>query len=75
MAYNVNVLIFQEHSDETLVGEDLMESTGDGHAAPLVVSIALVNDHHFWGVIESREEVTIAPVDKGEYAAFRSPGG
>ncbi len=65
---------FQEHSDETLVGEDLMESTGDGHAA-LVVPVALVKDHHFWGVVESQEEVIIAPVDKGEYAAFRSPGG
>ncbi len=61
--------------DETLVGADLMESMGDGHAAPLVVPVALVNDHHFWGVIASQEEVIIALVDKGEYTAFRSPGG
>ena len=37
-----------------------------------MVPIALVNDHHFWGVIESGPELAIEPVDKGELAVFRS---
>ena len=49
-----------------------MESAEEERIPPIMVPIALVNDHHFWGVIESGPEPTIEPVDKGELAAFRS---
>ena len=71
-AHGVNVLIFQPGIDEALVGEDLMESAEEERIPPIMVPIALVNDHHFWGVIESGPELAIEPVDKGELAAFRS---
>ena len=66
-------MVFQEHSDEALVGEDMMENTSDEREPAIMVPIALVNDHHFWGVVDSKDGVLIAPVDKGECAAFRSP--
>ena len=71
-AHGANVLIFQSHADEALVGEDLMEDPGEERDAPIMVPIALVNDHHFWGAMECVDEVAISPVDKGECAAFRS---
>ena len=55
-AHGVNVMIFQEHSDEALVGEDMMESTSDESEPAIMVPIALANDHHFWGVWTARTE-------------------
>ena len=46
-AHGVNVVIFQAHVDETLVGEDLQDSAE--HGDRIAVPVALVNDHHFWG--------------------------
>ena len=46
-AHGVNVVIFQAHMDETLVGEDLQDSVE--HADRIAVPVALVNDHYFWG--------------------------
>ena len=74
-AHGVNVLIFQAHTDEALVGEDMMEDPGNESDRPIMVPIAVVNDHHFWGVVECEAEVAISPVDKGEFAAFRSQAG
>ena len=48
-AYGVNVVIFQAHMDEALVGEDLQDSAE--HEDCIAVPVALVNDHHFWGVL------------------------
>ena len=74
-AHGANVLIFQAHSDEALVGEDMMEDPGDESDAPMMVPIALVNDHHFWGVVECLDDIAVAPVDKGEFAVFQSRVG
>eukprot|EP00974_Lingulodinium_polyedra_P089653 8693143-Lingulodinium_polyedra.AAC.1 len=65
-AYGVDVLIFQEHADEALVGEDVMEDdSGLDKRAAIMVPIAWVNDYHFWGgVVECEPEVPIPPVDK-----------
>ena len=72
-AYGVSVVIFQAHMDETLVGEGLQDSAE--HDDPIAVPVALVNDHHFWGVLPCGHEVAVAAVDKGEHAALRSHVG
>ena len=51
-AHGVNVVIFQAHMDETLVGEDLQDSAE--HEDRIAVPVALVNDHHFWGGLTMR---------------------
>ena len=48
-AHCVNVLILQEHADEALVGEDMMENTGEETDPPIMAPVVLVNNHHFWG--------------------------
>ena len=48
-AHSVNVVIFQAHMDETLVGKDWAESAEREDRAHIAVLVALVNDHHFWG--------------------------
>ena len=48
-AHGVNVLVLQEHAEEALVGEGMMENVGDGANPPIMVLIALVSIHHFWG--------------------------
>ena len=73
-AYGVNVLIFQAHTDETLVGEDLAENAGHEHHTPIAVPVALVNDQHFWGVLPCADVDAIEPVDKGEHTALWSQG-
>ena len=72
-AHGVNVVIFQAHMDETLVGEDLQDSVE--HKDCIAVPVALVNDHHFWGVLPCGHEVAVDAVDKGEHAALRSHVG
>ena len=72
-AHGVNVVIFQAHMDETLVGECLQDSAE--HDDPIAVPVALVNDHHFWGVVPCGHEVAVDAVDKGEHAALRSHVG
>ena len=69
-AYGVNVVIFQAHMDEALVGEDLQDSAE--HEDCIAVPVALVNDYHFWGVLPCADEVAVDVVDKGEPAALRS---
>ena len=49
-AHGANVMIFQAHTDEALVGEDMMESSGHAHDSPIMVPIALVNDHTSGGL-------------------------
>ena len=39
-AYGFNVLFLQEHADKALVGEDMMENTGDETDPPIMVPIA-----------------------------------
>ena len=48
-AHSVNVVIFQAHMDETLVGKDWAESVEREDRAHIAVPVALVNDHHCWG--------------------------
>ena len=71
-AHGVNVVIFQAHTDETLVGEGLADVAEHGAGAGIAVPVALVNDHHFWGVLPCADEVAVDPVDKGDHAALRS---
>ena len=72
-AHGVNVVIFQAHMDETLVGECWQDSAA--HDDPIAVPVALVNDHHFWGVLPCGHEVAVDAVDKGEHAALRAHVG
>ena len=75
-AHGVTVLIVQADTDEALVGGDLVENMGKGLCPnPIMVPVALVNDHHFWGVVPCADEMAIGPVDKGEHAALRSHAG
>ena len=48
-AHGVNVLTCQQHADEALLGEDMMENASDGTDLPKMVPIALVDNRHFWG--------------------------
>ena len=74
-AHGVNVLIIQTHMDEALVGEDLMDNPEHGSDTLIMVPVALVNDHHFWGVVPCSDEVEMRPIDKGEHAALRAHVG
>lgn len=59
--YNVDVCVFQPNMDPALVGSSL----NDGNCIVThIVPVALVNDLHFWGVLELDE--TIQPVEKGD---------
>ena len=74
-AFGVNVLIFQAHTDETMVGEDLAENAGHEHHTSIAVPVALVNDRHFWGVLPCADVHAIVPVDKGEHTLLWSQWG
>ena len=69
------VVIFQAHTDETLVGEYLTDSAQHKDRAPSSLPVALVNDHHFWAVVPCTDEAAVDPIDKGEHAAMRSKLG
>ena len=74
-AHGVNVVIFQAHMDETLGGEDLGESAEREDRAHIAVPVALVNDHHCWGVVPCADEVAVDPVNEGVHAALRTHTG
>lgn len=65
-AYGADVYVFQEGMDIALLGPCLCQ-TGESHnqAVPIMVPVALVNNHHFWGVTQE-DPTPIAPVDKGD---------
>ena len=46
-AARCNVLTFQEHADEVLVGHDMMENAGDEGGPPIMAPVALVTKHNF----------------------------
>ena len=60
-AHGVNVVIFQAHTDETLVGEDLADSAQHEDRATISVPVALVNDHHFWGSCHAQMRLQSIP--------------
>ena len=71
-AYGVTVLVFQEQCDPAILGPHLHEDLEQD--CDVVVPVALVNDYHFWAVVESRLPglgCTLAR-DKGEFLAFQS---
>ena len=53
----------------------MAESAEREDRAHIAVPVALVNDHHFWGVLPCGHEVAVDAVDKGEHAALRSRMG
>ncbi len=61
-AFQVDVCVFQLGVEPVLLGVSLQDSRGG--EAPLV-PIALVNDFHFWGVVEETA-AEVPPVDKGD---------
>ena len=71
-AYGVNVLIFQPHMEPAMVGISLTESVQEDSKAPTMVPVALLNDIHFWGVMDCTPPPHIDPVDKGEIPVFRA---
>ena len=71
-AYGVSVLVFQDGCDPAILGPDLHEDFD--RKCDVVVPVALVNDYHFWAVIESRLPglgCTPVVMDKGELIPFR----
>ena len=73
-AYGVTVLVFREKCDPAILGPHLHEDLDQD--CDVVVPVALVNDYHFWAVVESRLPglgCTLAR-DKGELFAFQSDG-
>ena len=61
--FSLDVAVWQEDADPCLVGISLMSEAADMKSVALV-SVAMVNDKHFWGIV-SREE-QIVPVDRGD---------
>ena len=51
-AYGVTVLVFQAGCNPTILGPHLHEDLDQD--CDVVVPVALVNDYHFWAVVESR---------------------
>ena len=69
----VTVLVFQDGVDPAILGPHLMdEDDGD---CDLVVPVALVDDYHFWVVLQSTfsgEASAPWDRDKGELVAFQA---
>ena len=72
-AYGVTVLVFQDGCDPAILGPHLHEDLDQD--CDVVVPLALVNDYHFWAVVESRLPglgCTPWARDKGEHLPFQS---
>ena len=61
--YKVDALVFQPGMDPTIVGPSLVEN---GSMSENMLSLALVNDHHFWAVKPAPLEVFSEPPENGE---------
>ena len=73
--YGVTVLVFQAGCDPAILGPHLHEDLDQ--ECDVMVPVALVNDYHFWAVVESRLPelgCTPRPPDKGEHLPFQSDG-
>ena len=71
--YGVTVLVFQAGCDPAILGPHLHEDLDQD--CDVVVPVALVNDYHFWAVVESRLPglgCTTSARDKGEHMPFQS---
>jgi len=71
-AYGVTVWVFQDGCDPAILGPHLHEDLEQDRA--VVVPVALVNDYHFWAVVESRLPglgCTPWARDKGEHLPFQ----
>ena len=61
--YKVDALVFQPGMDPTIVGPSLVEN---GSMSENMLSLALVNDHHFWAVKPAPLEVLSEPPENGD---------
>ena len=61
--FSLDVAVWQAEADPCLVGISLMPEAADMKSVPLV-SVAMVNDKHFWGIVNMEEQVK--PVDRGD---------
>ena len=71
--YGVTVLVFQHGCDPAILGAHLHEDLEQD--CDVMVPVALVNDYHFWAVVESRlPDLGCTPYihDKGEHLPFRN---
>ena len=71
--YGVTVLVFQDGCDPAILGPHL--HTDLDQECDVMVPVALVNDYHFWAVVESRLPGlgwTPWARDKGEHLPFQS---
>ena len=58
--YKVDALVFQPGMEPTIVGPSLLET---GSMSENMLSLALVNDHHFWAVTPIPVEAPLWPTD------------
>ena len=73
-AYGADIMIFQASMEPAVVGMSLLDDGDDqgGGGDPIAIPVALVNDYHFWGVMEAPDAAeVVSPVDKGEPGVFR----
>ena len=61
--FSLDVAVWQADADPCLLGISLMSEAADMKSVPLV-SVAMVNDKHFWGIVNMEEQ--IVPVDRGD---------
>ena len=61
--YKVDALVFQPGMEPTIVGPSLLES---GSMSENMLTLALVNDHHFWAVKPAQLEVLSEPPENGD---------
>ena len=61
--YKVDALVFQPGMEPTIVGPSLVEN---GSMSENMLSLALVNDHHFWAVKPAPLEVFSEAPENGE---------
>ena len=61
--YKVDALVFQPGMEPTIVGPSLLES---GSMSENMLTLALVNDHHFWAVKPAPLEVLPEPPENGD---------
>jgi hypothetical protein len=77
MVYNLDVMIFQHGMDDpSFVGVSMAAAAGSSAGAAIVLPVALLNDHHWWGLdrLAATEQPSDVPQrDYGEWVCVH-PG-
>ena len=69
--FEVDCLVWQPRMDPTIVGLSLTPGRAAEAEPPPLIPIAMVNDHHFWGLTEI--PLAVVPADAGDWVVAPLP--